>query len=142
MVRTIVLTVLIVIGAAVGGYALWTTSQSDVEAAAESLSNAAPTACASATGAGCEGCPSAMAAEATAAAPPACASELGTSDVADCEGCPSMKTCADVEGCVDDAECTCEGDCTCGTDCGGNPATCTAEMKAACGEKCVSPDAS
>ena len=141
MVRTIVLTILIVIGAAIGGYALWNTSQSDGEAVATACGGAAATACASATDAGCGSCPSAGTADATTADATGCASEMKTAD-AGCEGCPSKATCEDAEECVgdadctcvSDADCTCEGECTCEVTCDGDPANCTEEMKAACGE--------
>lgn len=128
MTRTIILTVLIVLGLAVGGYALWTTSQTADETVAESCGGGMETACASATDAGCGGCPSATPVETVAAS-----DEVET---AGCEGCPSREACKDTDGCVADEDCACEGECLCD----GNPENCTPEMREACGSKCAGSD--
>lgn len=138
MVRTAVLTILIVIGAAVGGYALWSASSTAEEAVVEACDGAATTACASAMEAGCAGCPSAMPAESGAAVQTEGTVELAESG---CGGCPSQMSPANAEACTE--ACTEDTKCMHGDECpcGGDPANCTDEMKEACGEKCPASSA-
>ena len=126
MVRTVVLTILIVIGAAIGGYALWTSSQSDGEAVAVSCEGTEAIACASTMAAGCGDCPSGVV-EGTALM-------VDGGSAIHHDGCTGNETHASCDGCADDADCAHDGECLCD----GDPASCTEEIRAACDDRCAS----
>jgi hypothetical protein len=130
MTRTVVLTALIVLGIAVGGYALWSSTSNAGEVVAEPCGGAVATGCGSEMDAGCAGCPSAVA---VAVEEPACAH----GDDCPCGGDPAA--------CTDEMKAACDKDCVQPAQEEAKAACGTAEGEA-CGGRCklsgTAPDAS
>ncbi len=140
MARTITLTILIVVGLAVGGYALWSNAQNAPDAAEPGVAGTTSVPCGAVAACSSEGgsCPSAS----TCGAATACVDENHTKTTPDarssadaaCAERHADGTCCcdgDIDDCVCDEDCA--GDGTCGDDAAG----CTEAMKASCGRQCA-----